>query len=128
MNILMIGNGFDLEHGLPTKYTDFLRFVKSFQYAYISAKANPPQTYMIKDEYLKLIFSNCEYDDRVVALHTFIENNLWIDYFQKVYKEHLVDKENWIDFESEIAGIIWTIDEFKKYCERIKWEKKKIKI
>ena len=24
MNILVIGNGFDLAHGLPTKYTDFL--------------------------------------------------------------------------------------------------------
>ena len=24
----MIGNGFDLAHGLPTKYTDFLEFVK----------------------------------------------------------------------------------------------------
>ena len=28
MNILLIGNGFDLAHGLPTKYTDFLEFVK----------------------------------------------------------------------------------------------------
>ena len=27
MNILVIGNGFDLAHGLPTKYTDFLGFV-----------------------------------------------------------------------------------------------------
>lgn len=26
MNILVIGNGFDLAHGLPTKYTDFLFF------------------------------------------------------------------------------------------------------
>lgn len=26
MNILIIGNGFDLAHGLPTKYTDFLEF------------------------------------------------------------------------------------------------------
>ncbi|MCI9342578.1 MAG: hypothetical protein HFI01_06290 [Lachnospiraceae bacterium] len=26
MNILVIGNGFDLTHGLPTKYTDFLLF------------------------------------------------------------------------------------------------------
>lgn len=127
MNILMIGNGFDLEHDLPTKYTDFLKFVKSFQYAYVSAKAIPSQAYMIKDEYLKLIFSNCEYEDRVVALHTFIENNLWIDYFQKVYKEHLVNKENWIDFESEIANIIRTIDEFKKYCERITWGEKENK-
>ena len=28
MNILVIGNGFDLAHGLPTKYGDFLEFVK----------------------------------------------------------------------------------------------------
>lgn len=28
MNILLIGNGFDLAHGLPTKYTDFLEYVK----------------------------------------------------------------------------------------------------
>jgi len=31
MNILVIGNGFDLAHGLPTKYTDFLDFVQAFQ-------------------------------------------------------------------------------------------------
>lgn len=28
MNILVIGNGFDLAHGLPTKYMDFLLFCK----------------------------------------------------------------------------------------------------
>lgn len=28
MNILLIGNGFDLAHELPTKYTDFLEFIK----------------------------------------------------------------------------------------------------
>ena len=28
MNILVIGNGFDLAHGLPTKYGDFLEWVK----------------------------------------------------------------------------------------------------
>lgn len=28
MNILVIGNGFDLAHGLPTKYSDFLEFLK----------------------------------------------------------------------------------------------------
>lgn len=26
MNILVIGNGFDLAHGLPTRYGDFLEF------------------------------------------------------------------------------------------------------
>ena len=30
MKILIIGNGFDLQHGLPMKYTDFLKQVKTF--------------------------------------------------------------------------------------------------
>ena len=30
MNILVIGNGFDLAHGLPTKYADFLKFIEFF--------------------------------------------------------------------------------------------------
>ena len=33
MNILVIGNGFDLAHGLPTKYTHFLEFVKVIKQA-----------------------------------------------------------------------------------------------
>ena len=41
MKILMIGNGFDLEHELPTKYTHFLEFVKKFKYAYLSRKNIP---------------------------------------------------------------------------------------
>lgn len=31
MNILVIGNGFDLAHGLPTKYGDFLKWVKEIK-------------------------------------------------------------------------------------------------
>lgn len=27
MNILVIGNGFDIAHGLPTSYPEFLRFI-----------------------------------------------------------------------------------------------------
>ena len=30
MNILVIGNGFDLAHDLPTRYQDFLGFVERF--------------------------------------------------------------------------------------------------
>lgn len=28
MNILVVGNGFDLAHGLPTKYGDFFEFCR----------------------------------------------------------------------------------------------------
>lgn len=31
MNVLVIGNGFDLAHGLPTKYGDFLDFLYHFK-------------------------------------------------------------------------------------------------
>ena len=34
MNILVIGNGFDLAHELPTKYTDFLDFCKIIRSIY----------------------------------------------------------------------------------------------
>jgi hypothetical protein len=45
MKILMIGNGFDLEHELPTKYTQFLEFVTRFKYAYLSANSVPKRLY-----------------------------------------------------------------------------------
>lgn len=32
--ILIIGNGFDLAHGLPTRYSDFLEFAKRLMYIY----------------------------------------------------------------------------------------------
>ena len=40
MNILLIGNGFDLAHGLPTKYTDFLIFCKMILKAIEISKVN----------------------------------------------------------------------------------------
>ena len=51
MKILMIGNGFDLEHYLPTKYTQFLEFVKKYRYAYLSANSVPKRLYDINPEY-----------------------------------------------------------------------------
>ncbi len=45
MNILIIGNGFDIAHNLPTKYKDFLkvcRMIKShiFKQLYYISKVN----------------------------------------------------------------------------------------
>ncbi|MDO5019181.1 MAG: AbiH family protein [Lachnospiraceae bacterium] len=119
MNILMIGNGFDLEHDLPTKYTDFLKFVKDFHNAYMAANDTPKRLNEIKNEYLKLIFEEVEFENRVNALHAFTDKNLWIDYFNKVHKKHLVNKENWIDFESEISSVIQDMDSLIKYYENL---------
>ncbi len=38
MQILLIGNGFDIEHKLPTQYKDFLQFTEEFLKIYASGK------------------------------------------------------------------------------------------
>lgn len=119
MNILMIGNGFDLEHGFPTKYPDFLDFVDKFRIAYQDANSTPQRLNYIEDKYLKNIFTNKEFKDRVNALHAFTKDNLWIKHFKNVYKEHLLNKEDWIDFESEISSVIQAMDGLIKYYESV---------
>lgn len=119
MNILMIGNGFDLEHDLPTSYPKFLKFVVNFRKAYKAANDTPKRLDDIEDEYLKQIFKNHWHEERVNALQFFTNNNLWIDYFQKVYQMHLADKENWIDFEREIGEVIKALDNLIKYYDNV---------
>ena len=57
MNILILGNGFDIAHGLKTKYTDFLE--------YCANKLQDPFTYKSSDPYL---------------------TNLWIKHFLRTDK------------------------------------------
>ena len=119
MNILVIGNGFDLAHGLPTKYTDFLKFVG----VYIENR-----DIFIKRQSIKKIWteSNNENRDRIISfsilhehnnkvfleLDKLISNNVWIEYFMSIYEERIKNgKDGWIDFESEISNVIQSIDQ-----------------
>lgn len=116
MNILVIGNGFDLAHGLPTKYTDFLEFVKVIK-----------QIVEIKSEH---DINKINWGKISLELKGLIENelgnvrnnlfsqkamwkelladNVWIEYFLQC---DMHGKENWIDFESEISEVIKSLDE-----------------
>ncbi len=49
MNILVIGNGFDLAHGLLTKYEHFLQFVELFKEFYEKDKTNKLDLTKLKD-------------------------------------------------------------------------------
>ena len=116
MNILVIGNGFDLAHGLPTTYQEFLDFSyifkiyneepnkKQFQFA---PKYEKFKTYILglyeKSEENEEIKKLCE------DLIGLIKDNKWIEYFRKVN-----DKETWIDFESEISKVIQALDRARK--------------
>lgn len=92
MNILIIGNGFDLAHGLKTKYVDFLKFCKNFTDTNVISNLN-----IDKQQW-----------DNLIKL---LKNNLWIEHF------YTCDtlKEGWIDFELEISRVIKKInDDYNK--------------
>lgn len=102
MNILVLGNGFDLAHRLPTSYKDFLNFVKVANGENITLH---PQI----EELLK----NPLYDNKKAELKNHIDKNFWLDWFQT--STSLI-KENWIDFEAEISNVIKQFDQiFKTY-------------
>lgn len=120
MNILVIGNGFDLVHGLPTKYTDFLEFVKMIKIikekdifddgvSIGSAVCNVGVVKLHQDIRL-IIFNkanNKELKRDSKELIDYIDNNFWIDYFLQC---DMHGNENWIDFESEISEVIKSLD------------------
>lgn len=112
MNILVIGNGFDLAHGLPTKYSDFLDFLKviikicdgeevgDFDWGNINTHVK---------ELMKKNLGNVRdnlYSQREMW-NDLIGDNVWSKYFLQC---NSFLKENWIDFESEISRIIKIID------------------
>ena len=120
MNILLIGNGFDLAHGLPTKYTDFLEFVKMIKiikeknifndgFAISDAGCNVDNGKLHQDIRLTILnkANNNKLEGDSKELIDCINNNIWIEYFLQCDS---FLKQNWIDFESEICRIIKIID------------------
>ena len=121
MNILLVGNGFDLAHGLPTKYTDFLEFVKVIKALqsredlddFMEIKAFIDEYYFL-NAYITADVCECFKDrwgtktEKINELQTLIDDNFWLEYFLEC---PIYQKENWIDFESEISKIIRSIDD-----------------
>ena len=136
LNILVIGNGFDLALGLPTKYTDFLNFIKIFQIVYnhknyqtdlvleecIRDLNNRIDGYPQEDEKKKLEdlkhfwdrFSKAFGDKKINQIfddfYFCILENRWIRYFQEIYDNNLIAGENWIDLENEIKEVIKVLE------------------
>ena len=111
MNILVIGNGFDLAHGLPTKYGDFLKFVEVIRQV-LNTKGEEIDWKDIHLEIKELIKINMENVRNNIfsqeqIWRELLEENFWIEYFLQC---PMYQKENWIDFESEISNVIQSID------------------
>lgn len=119
MNILVIGNGFDLAHGLPTKYGDFLEWVKVIKQL---EKIKCGETLKNVDwgnvnsqiENLIIernIYGNIGFFSYNQMCNELLNDNVWIEYFLQC---NMYQKENWIDFESEISRVIHSIDDDMK--------------
>lgn len=120
MNIFIVGNGFDLAHGLPTTYSDFLEFLfivdkHSKNYEFFQQTLN--NTYKIsKNNIFKQILDaffneNSEnYQKQFYQELTQLtsQTNLWIDYFLDIRNK--MHGKNWIDLESVIANAIQWVD------------------
>ena len=114
MNVLFLGNGFDLRHKLPTKYINFLNTVDFLSTQYVSKISTVGDVFSdkklisrdieIKESY-SLYGENYDeivLDDPVLNQLKELSNNLWYKYFSKTLNYDV----KWIDFEKEIYMVI----------------------
>lgn len=85
-NVLLIGNGFDIAHGLYTKYGDFLELIKNWNSIWECYQKNCP---MPKTDIIdKFLADRDRMDkDNLIELHRIISQNSWIKYFKKCEAE-----------------------------------------
>ena len=117
MNILVVGNGFDLAHDLPTGYKDFLRFTDVFS-SFKTERKNIGTIIPVRDgeeelvKYLIRLFdsasSNVAVKNLIDEIDSLITNNSLLDYFK-----HINISQGWVDFEGEISKIVRTLDEVR---------------
>lgn len=125
--ILILGNGFDLAHSLPTSYRDFLIFCeiinRAFFYQTISefdqdleehfGKYPTIKQKLLNEFSLHFPHKKKDYSQIVDEIHDnaikeffkMILKNIWINYFLNLEKSNFY-KKNWVDFETEIFNVI----------------------
>lgn len=137
--ILIIGNGFDLAHSLPTRYSEFIDFcqkveciwnmglntdhadaINDFRKYYISPwKTDESIRSAIEDAFknrhAEQIDGKKQYtvttdNAELTEIYNMLDNNIWYKYFCKLLRDKKMRGENWIDFEFEIRLIIEEVD------------------
>lgn len=110
--ILIIGNGFDLFHHLPTKYGHFMAVMKTIEELKIKEELTFEDLFdkNFKSEFdLELDIIRKEYDtknivfnnDKVKEMQDLLKENSWYKHFKNI-----LEIETWIDFENEIENLL----------------------
>lgn len=106
MKILVIGNGFDLDHNLPTSYKNFLNFCEYIIFNNIEQTTDNKKT-LSKQQYL--FYKRISKDKTILIFINLLVGNKLIKYFINKSKG-----SNWIDFESELKIIIDLYNDLEK--------------
>ena len=126
-NILVIGNGFDLAHKLPTRYIDFMDYLSMAETLYenkMDILAHPNKTTIeryINSQYKAVdatLRNNLigEYDSEWIKSfprklsNVFSEGNCWYKYFEYLIYKKQLHGINWIDFEAEISKVVQKVE------------------
>ena len=126
MNILIVGNGFDLSHYLPTKYDHFMVAMGAIEgwdedkgemgFDDLFGSLYEKENYFFK--YTKAMYQTDEIKisiDKVQDLKEELKGNVWYQYF----KHHITNIETWIDFEVEIESVLDCVSNFCQEADKI---------
>ncbi|MBQ5318460.1 MAG: bacteriophage abortive infection AbiH family protein [Oscillospiraceae bacterium] len=135
--VLILGNGFDLAHGLPTKYSDFLNFCDTIScIPYVSKNDISEEEFKIKfldeinlnekarmqiidacKESFSIFSTNIESIKhlkpqflKIREVYDITQKNVWYIYLFNIYHTNSMRGDKWIDFEREIRFIVKIID------------------
>ncbi len=102
--ILLVGNGFDLAHGLSTDYGDFLFIMKNWDKFYETfLRARQGASIDPEDKMAKyLVNVQNMHDNNLMTLGKIIKENSWVHYYCNCEAEI----DGWIDFERELYPVM----------------------
>lgn len=105
MNILIIGNGFDKAHGLPTGYADFLSVCRKVRLDYIQEKEMRSTRSEGKSGDFERWndFRSKVLDKSYRKFANNVKENFWVSYFME--KSDSIG-DNWLNFEEEIKIVL----------------------
>lgn len=124
MNILIVGNGFDLSHYLPTKYDHFMVAMGAIE-NWDKSKGDMDFDDLFESLYEKedyfFGYTKAMYDtdqikisvEQITKLKKKLEENVWYQYFS----DHVREVKTWIDFETKIKEALGSVCKFLKNIE-----------
>ncbi len=114
--ILIIGNGFDLHHHLPTKYEHFIKALESIENSDENSNYSFNEIFKtINDEFKQQIINSYETEkinfanEKVEKIKIMLKHNVWYQCFK-----HINNIDTWIDFETQIEKILNIVNDFFK--------------